>query len=295
MIPEPSASIPALPAAAVGRGGLEIARCSVGVLVGVLGLAAAVLSWRRMAGALHEPLEPPLLLGTAAMVAAVALAIRLLWRSLATDQRRSAPLDRLFAWGPTAAVLVIGAALSRLDASLGVLIGFWGILGAGECLAWRPAVIRRLPERARVVLGAADPSVDRSRASSPPAVLAEPLFDALASPDRPDDHLTQQLLRGCAADGSEVLSGWIRVGLARGQRTAAVHVAFCPPFPRTPALVVKQVDGPPGRIKTVQLLPYGARFDLKLSRASEEPASVLLQFSARSKPPAAPHQPPDRT
>ena len=282
MIPQQSASIPAVPAAAVGRGGLEIARCSAAVLVGVLGSVAAVLSWRRVAGALHEPLEPPLLLGTAAMVAAVALAIRLLRRSLATDQQRSVPLDRLFAWGPTAAVLVIAAALSRLDAPLSVQIGFWAILGAGECLAWRPAVIRSLSGRARVVPGAAGLSVDRSRASSPAAVLAEPLLDALASPDRPDDHLTQQLLRGRAADGSEVLSGWVRVGLARGQRTAAVHVAFCPPFSALPSLEVAQIDGPPSRIKTVQLLPYGARFDIKLSSDAAEPQTVCLRFEARA-------------
>jgi hypothetical protein len=62
-----------------------------------------------------------------------------------------------------------------------------------------------------------------------------------------------------------------------------VHLAFCPPFSRTPELAVEQLDGPAGKLKTVQLLPYGTRFDLKLAHTLEEPATVLLRFSARLK------------
>jgi len=281
---ERSAGIPAVPAAAVGRPGADIARPTAGVLVGVLVLAAVVLFGRRIAGALHEPLQTPLMLGTAATVAGVALAVRLLGRNLARDRPGSASLDRLCAWGPTAALLVIGVALSRLDASSASLIGFWGILGLEECLAWRPVLGGRFALRRRVAPDAGKVRPDASPASSPPAVLVDPSIAAAVLPDDAHDHLTQQVVRGMAADGGEILSGWVRVGLARGQRTAAVHVAFCPPFGRTPILNVKQIDGPRGRIKTVQLLPYGTRFDLKLPRGSEEPASVLLQFSARSEP-----------
>jgi hypothetical protein len=67
-----------------------------------------------------------------------------------------------------------------------------------------------------------------------------------------------------------------------GQRTGSIHVAFCPPFAAVPEVEVEQIDGPEARIKTAQLLPYGVRLDLKLAAASEEPTSVLLQFSARS-------------
>ena len=89
-----------------------------------------------------------------------------------------------------------------------------------------------------------------------------------------------------AADGTEELSGWLRMPFAAGQRTGSVHVAFCPPLPAAPELSVEQIDGPEARVKTAQLLPYGARLDLKLVAASEEPASVLLQFSARAEGPA---------
>ncbi len=69
-----------------------------------------------------------------------------------------------------------------------------------------------------------------------------------------------------------------------GQRTGSLHVAFCPPFTATPELVVEQLEGPEARMKTAQLMPYGARLDLKLAAAAEEPTSVLLQFSARTTP-----------
>ena len=39
-------------------------------------------------------------------------------------------------------------------------------------------------------------------------------------------------------------------------------------------------DGPDARIKTSQLLAYGARLDLKLTEPADEPADILLQFLA---------------
>ena len=102
----------------------------------------------------------------------------------------------------------------------------------------------------------------------------------------PPEGVVQQLTRSRAADGTEEISGWLRTSFAAGQRTASVHVAFCPPLAAVPELAVEQIDGPEARIKTAQVLPYGARVDLKLAAASEEPASVLLQFSARTSYPA---------
>ena len=72
--------------------------------------------------------------------------------------------------------------------------------------------------------------------------------------------------------------------LAAGQRTASVHIAFCPPFAQTPEVSAEQTAGPPARLKTVQVLPYGARFDLKLAAACPESADVLLEFIAECRP-----------
>jgi hypothetical protein len=70
------------------------------------------------------------------------------------------------------------------------------------------------------------------------------------------------------------------VPLAAGERSASVHLAFCPPFARAPRVELVQSDGPAARIKTVQVLPYGARFDLGFSAPAAEGDAVLLQFSA---------------
>ena len=72
--------------------------------------------------------------------------------------------------------------------------------------------------------------------------------------------------------------------LTAGQRSASVHVAFCPPFARTPNATVEQIEGSRARVKTVQLLPYGARFDLKLAVPSQLAETLLLEFSAVSEP-----------
>ena len=53
------------------------------------------------------------------------------------------------------------------------------------------------------------------------------------------------------------------------------------PFNRAPRLEVRQREGPAARVKTTQLLPYGARLDLKLAAPAEKPLVVLLQFTAR--------------
>jgi hypothetical protein len=69
---------------------------------------------------------------------------------------------------------------------------------------------------------------------------------------------------------------------AAGQRTGTIHVAFCPSLRVTPELAVEQMEGPEARIKTAQLLPYGARVDLKLASPAQESTTVLLQFTART-------------
>ena len=96
----------------------------------------------------------------------------------------------------------------------------------------------------------------------------------------PPREIVQQLTRVRTPEDTEELRGWLRVPLASGQRTESVHLAFCPPLAATPELLVEQIDGPEARLKTGQLLPDGARIDLKLVSAADEPASVVLEFVA---------------
>ncbi len=92
----------------------------------------------------------------------------------------------------------------------------------------------------------------------------------------------QEFVRSRQPNGGELLTGWMRVGLASRQRSTAVHLAFCPPFARTPAIRVIQRDGPPARIKESQVLPFGARLDVKVSQVVEIDTNLLLEIVVRA-------------
>jgi hypothetical protein len=250
---------------------VEVARWSAATLVGVLVLAAAVICWRRLAGALESPLPAASLVALGLLLGGVAASARLLWRYAVSRHAYSAPFDVLARWLPLPAIVLAATALSVSGTSPGGLAALWGILALEEVAVrlrgkkgGKKGVRNLLPVR-------------------PDGRFAKKVPDTSSFPV-PADEVTQQLTRSQSADGVETLSGWLRVGLGPGQRSANVHVAFCPPFGRTPTLEVTQSAGPPSRIKTIQLLPFGARVDLKLNQAGDEPTSVLLQFSAESKP-----------
>jgi hypothetical protein len=262
-------------AASWDRPAAEIARWSAGTAAGLLLTAALLVAWRRLAGALVSPLEPPVLLAVAALLAATTGGVRLVWRRCSPDsrlRRGAAPLGLLL----SAAVLALGASLSLPGSDARALLAFWTLLVAEECWAWWPTVWR---QRHRAAPTGATPRpvrLDLPETSAPHAIPPESTADAPAA------EILQQLTRSRAANGADQLAGWLRTRFSAGQRTGSIHVAFCPPFAKTPELAVVQHEGPEARIKTAQLLPYGARLDLKLAAAAEQPASVLLHFSARS-------------
>jgi len=251
MASEPSANLEGLPFA---RGAyprtVELARCLAAVALAVVTMAAIARSLGR-------------------------------FRSAGT---RSGLFETCQAALLSASVLATGAALSLRGTPPAGLVVLWGLLIAEEASAWWP---RRLPGLAAMPRWRRPRSrpvrVDAPQAAAPHST-AHSNDRPMVAGTPPDETVTQQLTRSQAANGTESLSGWLRIPLASGQRTANVHVAFCPPFPHTPRARVKQLDGPEARVKTVQLLPYGVRFDLKLREPSESVAAVLLQFSANAVP-----------
>ncbi len=287
MAAEPSAGISTAAADRLDRAAAEIGRCSVGVLLGLLCLAALMVVWRRAAGALGHPLPSVALIAVGVTIAAVAVGIRLIGRF---QSPTGSPPTALNSRTPsiailtTAAVLALGVALSLPGTTVGGLAAFWAVLIVEEFWAWRPSALRWLSRGSAV---SRPVRFDRAEGHSPHRLPAETpptptppeiAFDSSAIP--PGDVL-QQLTRSRSNDGVEQLAGWLRMPFSVGQRTASVHVAFCPPFSKTPDLSVEQLDGPTARIKTAQLLPHGARLDLKLAAMAEEPSAVLLKFSAR--------------
>jgi hypothetical protein len=255
---------------------------AVGAFAGLFAAAALMFACRRISGALVSPLSPVLLIISGLLAGVSALGIRTIWQRPSdrnTSLHGKLVLDVLLG----ASLLIFAAAISLPGTNAWGLGFFWLFIAAEEIWAWRPratAWLRRSwKKNGAIRQDSAKSAVPRveSAETSPAAVAA-----LLTSPDRHAKDVTQQLIRSMSADGSEVLSGWLRLDFAPHQRIGNLHVAFCPPFAGMPELTVSQIDGPGARIKIAQLLPYGARLDLKLVAFSEESASVLVQFSARA-------------
>jgi len=266
--------------ARVERPAVDLLRWTAAGLLGALAMAALVLCWRRLGGGLSRPLALPAMAVLALAVAVLAAAGRTARRFSGLDvpARR---LDWPTATAVSAAVLGSGAAVSLPGTSPAALAVLWVVLVGGECWAW----LRGVHGRRRVRLGTAAAAREPGGQEGAPARSAEFARQAIAAKDDPPEaDVLQQLTRSRSLRGGETLSGWLRVPLSAGQRSASVHVAFCPPFSRTPKAAITQLEGPPARIKTVQLLPFGVRFDLKLASASQRCESLLLQFSAQSEP-----------
>jgi hypothetical protein len=199
--------------------------------------------------------------------------------------RSDSPVPTNFRWisgALTVATVAFGASLSVAGTGAAGLTALWGLLIAGESVAW-PAAFRhsgRGARRPRIEGNAGDPVVARGRVSAATEVDA-----ALWRPTEPSaiavggEELVQQLIRMRHPDGRQTLRGVVRVAFAAGQRSSSTHVAFCPPFGHAPHLDVDAIGGPEVRIKTAQLLPFGARLDLKLAEPAAEPVVVALRIS----------------
>ena len=88
-------------------------------------------------------------------------------------------------------------------------------------------------------------------------------------------------------EGEEVVEGLVRIRFAPGQRTAEAHVAFCPPLDRRPRVDFEAESGPEARIELGQVLPLGARFDVKLAQPARDETALMVRFVAVAESKAA--------
>ena len=231
-------------------------------IVSAMAAVAVTLVARRCSGALESPLPGAWLPAVGVVAASAMLVARmLLARAFPHGMTRRLQVTLLFV--PPALLVAIGAALSLPGAGSGSLAAFWSVLLAEEAWSFRHAAAAL-------------------RESKPRVPQKKPAPRRLPEPDALDGTLTQQLTRVLTADGTETLSGRVRLVFAEGQRVLSAHVAFCPPFVRTPQFEFRQASGPSARVKLGQLLPYGARLELKLTVPG--PATVELDFAATLSP-----------
>lgn len=96
------------------------------------------------------------------------------------------------------------------------------------------------------------------------------------------NEVLQQWTRSRLPDGSEQILATLRAELAAGQRTASIHLAFCPPLADLPELEFEQVDGPDARIQQGELFRHGARLDVRLAEPTATACSVVIELAALS-------------
>jgi len=225
-----------------------------------------------------------LALGTFGLVALAAVQ-RVLWADSRVTPRDHgiSNVDFFVSALSSAYVIVGGLTLGSLAEGLG-----WQILIAIFIIAEEAWAFRRTR---------ADLSEPRSPAASAAAVLDSPRTDTIEMADESQDEelldeedapwlpsgVTQQLTRGVDAARGEYVVGVLTVDFAPGQRTEILHVAFCPPLARPPRIQIQPVDGPPLTATVGQAETFGARFELRLARAWEEPQRAVVQFETQEQ------------
>lgn len=224
---------------------------------------AALLVWRRSAGALTVPLDGP----TAALCG---LALASLDVAARTAARRmfagyDVVLPGLLQIALNLAPLVRGAAI----AVAAVALTLPGTKPASVALLW-------VPVAASLLIGAYRRFGARidEQATSPRLMVHEP-------PVAPARRLRNQTTRFVDAAGRDVIEGAAVAEFAPGQRLVSLHLAFCPPFAQAPEIACGVASEAAAEVKVVQALAYAARFDVKLAAVAATPQEVPVSFSAR--------------
>ncbi len=251
----------------------------------LLVVVAATVAARRLAGALETPLGPSLLLVTAGLLAGLA--------RIAHGRVGFSPPSHEIGLKPTVhfhalislTMLIIAASLSLPGSHSVALLGFWTMIVGQELWAWRSMLPARRFAKADMPIANSPLHLGEGGQHVPMVVVGvRESSDSSEEPEpaEPAADVLQQLTLRITAEGGQELSGWLRMPLAAGQRSGSLHVAFCPAFGQAPRVEVEPVCGPDCRIKAAQVLPYGARLDVKLDEPARENESVLAWLSCTS-------------
>ena len=258
------------------------------ILLAALLVCAAMLLARRLAGGLAQPLPPLAYLGALAAAAILAFGAH----GLPPIGARRNGLPRAFfkkhkaaqlvRWLPSAAIVTCAATLSVSGTAVVALSGGWSLVVAEEVVAWqrRRHGAAGTKHKPAPVQPQARPAIETTTSAAAVETRSWPVPPVVASSS---PTVLQQLTREKTADGLDRLWGWLQTSFEPGERTALVHVAFCPPFAETPKISVRPSAGPASRIKPSQVLAHGVRLELKLNFASRQLERVLLEFTAESR------------
>ena len=245
-------------------------------------LSGGMLAIRRATGATNS-LEPAWLLAAGLLLAAIAWCIH--WCcAMANRRAQSEPSAVVGVRSATTLGLAMNAfGLGAMSPAGWAGLAFWTLIVAEEVWAWKrsmgvffappPDKLGR-SHRVRVALRDARHWV---RSMMPAAGERLPATVPLADAD---DRVWQRYVRSQNDAGEDQVRGTLRVAFVAGARTATAHVAFCPPFAERPRFEANQTAGPAARLKVAQILPQGARLELRLPAAATGGEHVDLSFTA---------------
>ncbi len=94
------------------------------------------------------------------------------------------------------------------------------------------------------------------------------------------ENIVQQLYRVANDQGDDEIYGTMRADFVAGQRTAIVHVGFCPPLTYQPEIEAEALPGAPASLKVVQAFAHGARLDVRLAALPTEDCQVWIDLAA---------------
>ena len=149
---------------------------------------------------------------------------------------------------------------------------------------WRPrsAEPRRAASRSSV-------AADRDAASpadqdhQPPATRPPLAAHAPELSPAPPGRLQQRLERYESAEGSDCVSGHVRLSIPAGGKSTHAHVGFCPAFATTPIVQVStEYDGVEAVVTAAEVLPWGVRIECRLSEPADEPLEIPVDLVAKS-------------
>lgn len=242
---------------------------------GLLLVAAALLAWRRLSGALDGELSRPTLLATALFATTLAAGGRVVWRKMfpMAESRSEQLLDQFVGWAGSAAVILT---------ALGCC--YPGDRNS-DWLIWLPLIIADQFWRQTFFDNGQpgrlfDEALPTNRAATAhhDTLVSQPSVLVAAADDGP----LQQLFRVRLPTGDEAIYGTLRADFGPQQRNATLHVGFCPPLEGPPIIEADACQRADVRIKVVQAVAHGVRLDVRL--ASPAPASQRIQIDMAARP-----------
>jgi hypothetical protein len=262
---------------------LFLAALAASLLASFLAVAF-VLTLRRLAGALVQPLGSFGLVSAGAICAAVTAVLRGLplelsrhgpgtrysvlrtqyWSSPASACQPGSTFDGLAFAIPGFASLLLLASLSLRGSPLGGLLAAWLLVIAAEAASWF-TFYRQFPahEQSALLRG------------KPVKVTEQPfLNDEREETVLPG--LIQQMTR-VREDQGESLHALIAAEIPGGDNLAVIHLAFCPPLASTPSLTAHALEVSDATIRITQAETFGTRIEVRVPKTVNEPRSVLVE------------------